>query len=67
MPITTDTPEMRETLSRLNQDAIASIDANGDCTVKVNDLSTLLSAYKIELNKNRGLKKAMGNAAKADA
>ncbi|WP_394208983.1 hypothetical protein [Enterovibrio calviensis] len=67
MPITTDTPAMRETLARLNQDAIASIDTNGECTIKVNDLSTLLSAYKIELNKNRGLKKAMGNAAKADA
>ncbi|WP_028021846.1 hypothetical protein [Enterovibrio calviensis] len=59
MPITTDTPQMRETLARLNHDAIGSIDNDGDCKIKVNDLSTLLTAYKIELNKNRSLKRTI--------
>ncbi|MDD1794685.1 hypothetical protein L4D06_20130 [Enterovibrio makurazakiensis] len=63
MPITTDTPQMRETLSRLNQDAIASIDSDGDCKIKVSDLSTLLTAYKIELNKNRSLKRTIAKNA----
>ncbi|MBV7297388.1 hypothetical protein [Enterovibrio paralichthyis] len=57
MPITTDTKAMRETLKRLNDDATASMDNQGQCTVQVADLATLLAAYKIELNKNRSLSK----------
>ncbi|EOD78813.1 hypothetical protein D515_02319 [Grimontia indica] len=35
------------------------MDNEGNCTVKVSDLSTLLAAYKIELNKARSLKKSL--------
>ncbi|MDD1783651.1 hypothetical protein LRP49_20965 [Enterovibrio sp. ZSDZ35] len=59
MPITTDTQAMRSTLARLNHDAIDSMSPEGECTIKVADLSTLMAAYKIELNKNRGLKKTL--------
>ncbi|CZF81195.1 hypothetical protein GCE9029_02454 [Grimontia celer] len=59
MPITTDTPATRDALARLNNDAINSMDNEGNCTVKVSDLSTLLAAYKIELNKARSLKKSL--------
>lgn len=59
MPITTDTPAMRDTLTRLNDDVMKSMDNDGNCTVRVSDLSTLLAAYKIELNKARHLKKSL--------
>ncbi|KXF82595.1 hypothetical protein [Enterovibrio coralii] len=59
MPITTDTQAMRNTLIRLNNDALDSMNNDGECTIKVADLSTLMAAYKIELNKNRGLKKTL--------
>ncbi|KKD58909.1 hypothetical protein RN22_18750 [Grimontia sp. AD028] len=59
MPITTDTPATRNALARLNDDVLNSMDNEGNCTVKVSDLSTLLAAYKIELNKARSLKKSL--------
>ncbi|USH05120.1 hypothetical protein K6Q96_18010 [Grimontia kaedaensis] len=59
MPIITDTPATRDALARLNDDVLNSMDNEGNCTVKVSDLSTLLAAYKIELNKARSLKKSL--------
>lgn len=65
MPIITDTPAMREALARLNDDVLNSMDNEGNCTVKVSDLSTLLAAYKIELNKARRLKKSLSETSEA--
>ncbi|OEF50717.1 hypothetical protein A1OW_24435 [Enterovibrio norvegicus] len=59
MSITTDTYAMRETLERLNKDASNTIDNSDNCTVKLSDLSTLLAAYKIELNKGNHLRKLL--------
>ncbi|MEZ8027602.1 hypothetical protein L4D15_12175 [Enterovibrio norvegicus] len=59
MSITTDTYAMRETLERLNKDATNTMDKADNCTVKLSDLSTLLAAYKIELNKGNHLRKLL--------
>ncbi|MEI8610228.1 hypothetical protein P4S70_15125 [Enterovibrio sp. Hal110] len=59
MTVITDTATMRNTLDRINRDALDSLSNEGKCTIKVGDLSALLMAYKIELNKNKRLKKML--------
>ncbi len=59
MTVITDTATMRNTLDRINRDALDSLSNDGECTVKVGDLSALLMAYRIELNKNKRLKKTL--------
>lgn len=65
MPITTDTDAMRQTLNRISEDVLASMNDNGTCTVNVADLTTLLAAYKIERNKNRRLTKVLSSTNEA--
>ncbi|PML80686.1 hypothetical protein BCT27_15780 [Enterovibrio norvegicus] len=63
MTVITDTAAMRNTLNRINQDALDSLSHDGECTIKVGDLSALLMAYRIELNKNKRLKKTLDSQA----
>ncbi|RXJ72148.1 hypothetical protein CS022_17900 [Veronia nyctiphanis] len=53
MGINTDTEEMREVLARLRKEVVENLDKQHTVEVNLNDLSTLLAAYSIELNKNR--------------
>ena len=53
MGINTDTEEMRQVLARLRKQVVDKLDRQQTVEVNLNDLSTLLAAYSIELNKNR--------------
>ncbi|MFD2178353.1 hypothetical protein [Veronia pacifica] len=53
MGINTDTDEMRRILERLKKKVTSGIDHEVETNININDLSALIAAYTIELNKNK--------------
>ncbi|GIC77665.1 hypothetical protein [Moritella sp. F3] len=50
----TETESVKQVFERLSKSALLGVDDGDNCTVKRDDLSTLLLAYQLELNNTKG-------------